>query len=197
MLKLQAGSDKGCIGLQASALEEAVGSAPQAPDQEAASVQSAPLSVAASVPSPVPNLAPAAVGASIVDSSLGPADLATVGSTAGTLAPAGACGAKSGADSSLPARKDSTAGVNSASAAAAAAEPIQDDAPLDLALYGTAVELEAVGLDRLKRELQAKGLKCGGSLADRAARLFLLRDTPLEKIERKHLAKPGAAKKAS
>lgn len=40
-------------------------------------------------------------------------------------------------------------------------------------------------------QLQAAGLKCGGSLAERSARLFLLRDTPVAKLDRKHLAKPA------
>jgi hypothetical protein len=40
-------------------------------------------------------------------------------------------------------------------------------------------------------QLQAAGLKCGGSLAERAARLFLLRDTPAAQLDRKHLAKPA------
>ncbi len=40
-------------------------------------------------------------------------------------------------------------------------------------------------------QLQAAGLKCGGNLSDRATRLFLLRDTPVAKLDRKHLAKPA------
>lgn len=67
--------------------------------------------------------------------------------------------------------------------------------PVDLAQYESAAELEALGLDVLKSELQRRGLKCGGSLADRAGRLFLLKHTPLEALDKKHLAKP--AKKPS
>lgn len=40
--------------------------------------------------------------------------------------------------------------------------------------------------------LQAAGLKAGGTLRQRAERLNLTRDTPLEKLDRKHFA-PGAA----
>lgn len=50
---------------------------------------------------------------------------------------------------------------------------------------------QVVGLDRLKAELQARGLKCGGTLTERGARLFLLTHTPLEKIDAKHVAKPA------
>lgn len=66
--------------------------------------------------------------------------------------------------------------------------------PIDLQQFASAAELESLGLERLKTELQRAGLKCGGSQAERAARLFLLKDTPLVKIDKKHLAKP--AKKA-
>ncbi|GAB4816006.1 hypothetical protein N2152v2_003052 [Parachlorella kessleri] len=69
-----------------------------------------------------------------------------------------------------------------------------DSAPLDLAGYSSAEELEALGLDRLKAELARLGLKCGGSLKQRAERLFLLKATPLEKLDRKHFA--AAAPKA-
>ncbi|ERN13881.1 hypothetical protein AMTR_s00021p00050080 [Amborella trichopoda] len=51
--------------------------------------------------------------------------------------------------------------------------------PLDMVL----------GLERLKLELQARGLKCGGTLEERAVRLFLLKTTPLDKLPKKLLAK--------
>lgn len=49
---------------------------------------------------------------------------------------------------------------------------------------------QAAGLDRLKSELQRRGLKAGGTLAQRAERLFLLKAMPLDQLDRKHLAKP-------
>jgi hypothetical protein len=51
-----------------------------------------------------------------------------------------------------------------------------------------------LGLEKLKTEteLQGQGLKCGGTLQDRAARLFLLKTTPLDKLPKKLLAKPTA-----
>jgi hypothetical protein len=54
---------------------------------------------------------------------------------------------------------------------------------LDLTLYQTAADLEkAVDGDALKGELNRLGLKCGGTVSDRAKRLFLTKDTPLDKL---------------
>ncbi|MCO5563159.1 hypothetical protein L7F22_016796 [Adiantum nelumboides] len=60
---------------------------------------------------------------------------------------------------------------------------------LDLEDFLHASDLEVLGLDRLKHELQKRGLKCGGSLAERAGRLFLLKTISLEKLDKKHFAK--------
>nr|CAB3477953.1 unnamed protein product [Digitaria exilis] len=68
-------------------------------------------------------------------------------------------------------------------------------APLDLTKYSSAAELETLGLEKLKMELQSRGLKCGGTLQERAARLFLLKTTPLDKLPKKLLAKPTAGGK--
>ena len=43
-------------------------------------------------------------------------------------------------------------------------------------------------MERLKSELQGHGLKCGGTLQERAAMLFLLKSTPLDKLPKKLLA---------
>nr|ABR17235.1 unknown [Picea sitchensis] len=61
--------------------------------------------------------------------------------------------------------------------------------PLNFNDFNTAEEMEVLGLERLKNELQIRGLKCGGSVTERAARLFLLKITPLEKLHKKHFAK--------
>lgn len=61
--------------------------------------------------------------------------------------------------------------------------------PLNLDDFNNAEEMEILGLERLKNELQIRGLKCGGNLSERAARLFLLKTTPLEKLPKKHFAK--------
>ncbi|KAI0494199.1 hypothetical protein KFK09_024330 [Dendrobium nobile] len=64
--------------------------------------------------------------------------------------------------------------------------------PLNFDKYSSATELEVLGMDRLKMELQARGLKCGGTLQERASRLFLLKTTPLDKVPKKLLAKPSS-----
>lgn len=68
-------------------------------------------------------------------------------------------------------------------------EPAVDDSPIDLSDYSCPADLEAAGMVRLKHELARHGLKCGGSLSERAARLFLLTATPVDKLDRKHFSK--------
>ena len=93
-----------------------------------------------------------------------------------------------------------SAGISSAAGAApgevqgSAPEP-RAFPPVDLEAYAGPAALEALGLERLKAELARRGLKCGGALRERAARLWLLRHTPRARLDRKHLAKPapGAA----
>ncbi|XP_059458173.1 uncharacterized protein LOC132187769 [Corylus avellana] len=63
------------------------------------------------------------------------------------------------------------------------------ETPLNFDGFNSVAEMEVLGLERLKSELQARGLKCGGTLQERAARLFLLKTTPLEKLPKKLLAK--------
>jgi len=60
---------------------------------------------------------------------------------------------------------------------------------VDLESTESAVQLEALGLEKLKQELAHHGLKCGGSLKERAERLFLLKSTPIDKMPKQHLAK--------
>ncbi|GAQ82363.1 Telomere_Sde2 domain containing protein [Klebsormidium nitens] len=69
--------------------------------------------------------------------------------------------------------------------------------PLDFSMFESAQEMEALGLERLKEELQDRGLKCGGSLSERAARLFLLKSVPLEKLDKKLFAKAPSSKKGT
>ncbi|KAL9191514.1 hypothetical protein ACHAXT_001220 [Thalassiosira profunda] len=57
---------------------------------------------------------------------------------------------------------------------------------IDLGKFATADDLEkGVGADELKAELARLGLKCGGAPKDRAARLFLTKGTPLDKLPAK------------
>ena len=62
-------------------------------------------------------------------------------------------------------------------------------AALDLGDH-TQASLEALGLDRLKAALLALGLKCGGTLRDRAERLLSTRGKDRADWDPKILAKP-------
>ncbi|CAL8334350.1 unnamed protein product [Lota lota] len=70
--------------------------------------------------------------------------------------------------------------------------PQQVHTPVDLDSAGSPEELEAVGLDRLKEELRTRGLKCGGTLKERAGRLYSVRGLRPEQIDPLLLAKPSA-----
>ncbi|KAG8443835.1 hypothetical protein GDO86_009138 [Hymenochirus boettgeri] len=67
--------------------------------------------------------------------------------------------------------------------------------PIDLSTYKTAAGLEALGLERLKTELVALGLKCGGTLHERAARLFSVQGLSKSQINPALFAKPAKGKK--
>ncbi|KAL7003598.1 hypothetical protein U1Q18_004749 [Sarracenia purpurea var. burkii] len=60
---------------------------------------------------------------------------------------------------------------------------------LDLDYYSTAEELMEVGPERLKEALAALGLKTGGTVQQRAERLFQTKNISLEQVDRKHFAK--------
>ena len=67
---------------------------------------------------------------------------------------------------------------------------------LDLSMYSSPQELEQkVDKDILKIELSRLGLKCGGTPLDRAKRLFLTKDTPLDQIPKKHFVKQSQKQK--
>ena len=57
-------------------------------------------------------------------------------------------------------------------------------------------ELTALGLDALKRALQTRGLKCGGTLEQRAERLFAVKGLEHQQIDPTLFAKPAKGKKA-
>ncbi|KAL3624397.1 hypothetical protein CASFOL_031065 [Castilleja foliolosa] len=79
--------------------------------------------------------------------------------------------------------------VQEEEAVSVSVEVLDVDKPLNFDEYCSAAELEVLGMDRLKTELQGRGLKCGGTLQERAIRLFLLKTTPLEMLPKKLLAK--------
>jgi hypothetical protein len=62
---------------------------------------------------------------------------------------------------------------------------------LDLQAYETLKDLEGLGLDRLKGALIAIGVKCGGTLTQRAERLFSLKGLDPKDFPPKLLAKKG------
>lgn len=68
---------------------------------------------------------------------------------------------------------------------------------IDLDYYSSVDELVELGPEKLKQALAAIGLKTGGTVQQRAERLFLTKVTPLEELDRKHFAKgsrPSAGK---
>ncbi|KAM6946378.1 splicing regulator SDE2 [Aplochiton taeniatus] len=85
---------------------------------------------------------------------------------------------------------------NSAKTASAAQQgATSDDKPLLLGAVGSVEELEAFGLEKLKAELMSRGLKCGGTLTDRAARLFSIKGLAPDQIDPSLLSKPSKGKK--
>ena len=71
----------------------------------------------------------------------------------------------------------------------------QENGPVNLEHYASATELEVVGLERLKTALMERGLKCGGTLQQRAERLFAVKGLSLEQIDPALKAKPAKGKK--
>ncbi|XP_030206702.1 splicing regulator SDE2 isoform X1 [Gadus morhua] len=72
------------------------------------------------------------------------------------------------------------------------AAPQQVHPPLDLDAAGSPEDLEAAGLDQLKEALRSRGLKCGGTLKERASRLFSVRGLTAEQIDPLLRAKSSA-----
>ncbi|XP_058021515.1 splicing regulator SDE2 isoform X1 [Ahaetulla prasina] len=70
-----------------------------------------------------------------------------------------------------------------------------DTASVNLMEFNSVAELEAIGLDKLKCELLALGLKCGGTLQERAERLFSVRGLARDHIDPALFAKPSKGKK--
>jgi len=62
---------------------------------------------------------------------------------------------------------------------------------LDLSVYNTVEELEQLGLDVLKTALMCRCLKCGGTLQQRAERLFSVKGLERDRIPAALLAKPA------
>jgi len=77
---------------------------------------------------------------------------------------------------------------------AASDQSMSGSSKIDLSSYGSAADLEkSLDGDTLKAELTRLGLKCGGTVADRAKRLFMTKDTPISELPKKMFAKKKAA----
>ena len=61
--------------------------------------------------------------------------------------------------------------------------------PLNLMEFESVQQLESLGLDKLKHSLMALGMKCGGTLTERATRLWSVRGLDVKDIPKKLLAK--------
>ena len=60
-----------------------------------------------------------------------------------------------------------------------------DHPPFDLEMCASVAEAKELGMDRLKEILTSMGCKCGGSLDERAARLFSLKGLKREDYPKK------------
>lgn len=67
------------------------------------------------------------------------------------------------------------------------------DTPVNLDEFNSNVDLEALGLERLKNALIARGLKCGGTLEERAIRLMTVKGLSPEEI---HVSYPNLLAKS-
>ncbi|XP_027872406.1 splicing regulator SDE2 isoform X6 [Xiphophorus couchianus] len=65
----------------------------------------------------------------------------------------------------------------------------EPDQQLDLSSVPTVQQLESLGLEVLKEELMRRGLKCGGTLSERAARLYSVRGLSPDRIDPALLAR--------
>ena len=75
-----------------------------------------------------------------------------------------------------------TSGTGTAAIDDTTAKTTNSNEPIDLEKYMAAQELEVLGMNRLKEELYRLGCKCGGSLSERASRLYSLKSLPRDQI---------------
>lgn len=69
-----------------------------------------------------------------------------------------------------------------------------DPAAFDLEAYNSVEELESVGGETLKAVLQSKGLKCGGTVQERAVRLFSIKGKRIDEIDQSLFTKGTVGK---
>ncbi|XP_062568418.1 splicing regulator SDE2-like [Saccostrea cucullata] len=73
-------------------------------------------------------------------------------------------------------------------------EETEDEKPFDFDDYCSVGDLEVLGLERLKSLLMERGMKCGGTLQQRAERLFSVKGLDPKDINPSLLAKPSKGK---
>ena len=66
--------------------------------------------------------------------------------------------------------------------------------PVDLDTFESSSQLEELGLERLKQALITRGLKCGGTLQQRAERLFAVKGKSKDEIDPNLFAKSAKKK---
>jgi len=64
----------------------------------------------------------------------------------------------------------------------------EENSTLDLSTFSSPSDLEKLGLDALKLELQKRGMKCGGTLQERANRLWTVK---LGNVDKKDVIEKG------
>ncbi|XP_001197540.1 replication stress response regulator SDE2 [Strongylocentrotus purpuratus] len=70
-----------------------------------------------------------------------------------------------------------------------------EEVPINLDDYSSVEDLEELGLDRLKSALMERGMKCGGTLQERAQRLYSVRGLEPSEIDPSLLSKGAKGKK--
>ncbi|KAF6028779.1 SDE2 [Bugula neritina] len=104
-------------------------------------------------------------------------------------------GLASSAGGEEPPHSESNSGTSQQSAQASSrtetsnTESESNDEPIDLELHTSAKQLEGYGLEHLKQDLMRRGLKCGGSLEQRALRLFSVKGLAPSEIDSSLFAK--------
>ncbi|VDK35520.1 unnamed protein product [Taenia asiatica] len=96
-------------------------------------------------------------------------------------------------ESLVESQKEGSEVMTRETAVSSAAETLTESASITestLEAASSAIELESFGLEVLKQALSSRGLKCGGTLSERANRLFSVRGLDPSQYPAKILAKP-------
>nr|GEV75684.1 splicing factor SF3a60 homolog [Tanacetum cinerariifolium] len=69
-----------------------------------------------------------------------------------------------------------------------------EEVGIDMDCYTSVAELVELAPEKLKEALRVLGLKTGGTVQQRAKRLFVMKHTPLENLDKKHFVTEGDSK---